>query len=370
MEQRNEKELLTTEPPAAKQTVLSAPVDIRSVMLTGLFVLALFYSLYLASEFVLPVILALLLNFLLRPAVRFLRKARVPEAVGAAVILLGFVGVLAFGFYQLSGPASRWIGEAPKALRRVENEVKSWRGPVQEMSRAADQVERITTVGPEKRTETVELKEPSLADSLVSGTRSAVAGIVVVLLLLYFLLASGDLFLNKMVRVLPTLKDKKTAVQAAYEMEDQISVYLTTVMAINVGLGIAEASAMYLIGMPNAVLWGLMATLFNFVPYLGAIVGGAVVGTVAFVTFGEIQWAVLAAGVYLAITMIEGGLVTPMLLARRLTLNPVVLLIGVIFWGWLWGIPGALIAVPLMVTFKILCDHIKPLAPIGEFMGE
>jgi len=369
MTKENNKELAAPGP-ARDQTVLGQTVDIRSVMLTGLFMLALFYTLYLASEFILPVILALLLDFLLRPAVRVLRKARIPEAVGAAVILLAFLSLLAFGFYQLSGPAGRWIAEAPKALRRIETEVKSWRGPVQQMSKAAEQVDRITTVTPEKRVETVELKQPSLIDSLVSGTRSAIAGVVVVMLLLYFLLASGDLFLTKLVRVLPTLTDKKTAVQAAYEMEDQVSVYLTTVTAINIGLGIAEASAMYLIGMPNPVLWGLMATVFNFVPYLGALVGATVIGTVGFVTFGEPQWAALAAGLYLLITSIEGGFVTPMLLARRLTLNPVVVLIGVIFWGWLWGIAGTLIAVPLMVTFKILCDHIKPLAPIGEFMGQ
>lgn len=369
MEQQNQKQVQATEPDA-EQTVLSSPIDIRSVMLTGLFVLALFYTFYLASEFVLPLVLALLLNFLLRPAVRALRKARVPEAVGAGIILIGFLAIVAFGFYQLSGPASRWIAEAPKALRLIETEVKSWRGPVQQVSKAAQQVERITTVGPEKQSRTVELKEPSLVDSLVRGTRSVVAGVVVVVLLLYFLLASGDLFLKKLVRVLPRLEDKKKAVQAAYEMEEQISVYLTTVTAINIGLGVAEAVAMYLIGMPNPMLWGLMATMFNFVPYLGALVGGAVVGTVTFITFGEVQWAALAAGVYLGITMIEGGLLTPMLLARRLTLNPVVVLVGVIFWGWLWGIAGTFIAVPLMVTVKILCDHIKPLAPIGEFMGD
>ncbi len=362
------------EPPAprarADKPALNPTVDIRSVAITGLFVLALFYTLYLASEFILPVVLALLLNFLLRPAVRVLRKARIPEAVGAAIILLAFLSVLAFGFYQLSGPASQWIAEAPKALRRIETELKTWRGPVQQMSKAAEQVDRITTVTPEKSVGTVELKQPSLIDSLVSGTRSAIAGVVVVMLLLYFLLASGDLFLTKLIRVLPTLTDRKTAVQAAYKMEDQVSVYLTTVTAINIGLGVAEAGAMYLIGMPNPVLWGLMATVFNFAPYLGALVGATVIGTVAFVTFGGVQWAAIAAGLYLLITSIEGGLITPMLLARRLTLNPVVVLIGVIFWGWLWGIAGTLIAVPLMVTFKILCDHIKPLAPIGEFMGQ
>jgi len=176
--------------------------------------------------------------------------------------------------------------------------------------------------------------------------------------------------LDKAVRALPTLTDKKRAVGIANNMEEHISRYLLAVTAINVGLGVAETVAMYLLGMPNPVLWGVMAAVFNFVPYLGALVGGVMIGMAGYVHAGEIEWGLLVGAVYFGITSIEGGFVTPMLLAHRLTLNPVILLVGVIFWGWLWGIPGTLLAVPLMSSFKILCDHIEPLAPIGEFLGQ
>ncbi len=348
------------------------PVDSRSprsVMITGLFILALFYTLYLARDFFLPIILAILLHFLLRPAVRLLKKARLPEELGAALVLIVLISAFGFGFYELSGPASTWIAQAPPTLQGIENEIRNMQGPVQQVKKAADQVERITGMEADSKATQVQLREPPLSDALFEGTRAVATTLIVMILLLYFLLASGDLFLEKAVRVLPTLTDKKRAVGIANNMEEHISRYLLSVTAINAGLGVAEASAMFLLGMPNAVLWGVMAAVFNFVPYLGALTGSVTVGMVGYVHSGKLEWGLIVAGVYLGITAIEGGVVTPLLLARSLTLNPVVLLLGVIFWGWLWGIPGTLLAVPLMSSIKIFCDHIEPLAPIGEFLG-
>lgn len=341
----------------------------RSLMMTGLFILALFYTLYLARDLFLPIVLAVLLHFLLRPAVRALKKVRIPEEVGAALILAVLIAGFGFGFYQLSWPASEWLSQAPPVLRKIENEVKQWRGPVQDVKKAADQVERITGMEAASKTPEVQLREPNLSETLFAGTRAAVATLVVMVLLLYFLLASGDLFLEKAVKALPTLTDKKRAVGIANNMEEHISRYLLSITAINVGLGVAEALGMFLLGMPNPILWGVMAAFFNFVPYLGALAGSVTIGIVGYLHAGDLEWGILAGAVYFGITAIEGGFVTPMLLARRLTLNPVVLLVGVIFWGWLWGIPGTLLAVPLISSFKILCDHIEPLAPIGEFLG-
>lgn len=341
----------------------------RSVMMTGLFILALFYTLYLARDFFLPIILAILLHFLLRPAVRLLKKGRVPEQLGAALVLIVLLSGFGFGFYELSGPASTWIAQVPPTLKKVEAEIRQLRGPVQQVKKAADQVERITGIDKDSSAPEVQLRQPDLIDTLFQGTRAFVTTFVVMILLLYFLLASGDLFLEKAVRVLPTLTDKKRAVGIANNMEEHISRYLLSVAAINSGLGIAEGFAMFFLGMPNAVLWGAMAALFNFVPYLGALTGSVIVGMVGYLHSGRIEWGFIVAGVYWGITAIEGGFVTPMILAHSLTLNPVVLLLGVIFWGWLWGIPGTLLAVPLMSSIKIFCDHIEPLAPIGEFLG-
>jgi predicted PurR-regulated permease PerM len=343
------------------------PLDIRSLTLTGLFVLASFYTVYFARTLILPVIVAILLSFLLAPLVRGLKKARISERMGAALVMIGLAFLVGFGFYQLSGPAAQWMEQAPESLRRIEADLRLLQKPVEKVTEAAEQVERITTVG--EAPERVEVAQPSLTDSLFAGTRDAVAALAVVFVLLYFLLASGDLFLRKLIKVLPRFEDKKKAVQVAQRLEKQISLYLVSITLINTGLGVAVGIAMYLIGMPSPILWGVMAAAFNFVPYLGALVGISVVTLVAYVTFQDIGWAFMTGGAYLSLTALEGNFITPMLLAKRLTLNPVVVFLSLLFWLWLWGIPGGLLAVPILATFKIICDEIGPLAPIGEFLG-
>ncbi len=185
------------------------------------------------------------------------------------------------------------------------------------------------------------------------------------LVLLYFLLASGDLFLRKLIRVLTTLEDKKRAVEIARRLQEDISLYLLTITLINLGLGVAEGIAMHLLGMPNPLLWGVIAAILNFIPYLGAMVGMAVIAAVAALTFQTPGQILLPPLVYFLLTAAEGYLITPHIIGRRLTLNPVMILLGLIFWGWMWGIVGAIVAVPLLVSFKILCDHIPQLGTHG-----
>jgi predicted PurR-regulated permease PerM len=190
-----------------------------------------------------------------------------------------------------------------------------------------------------------------------------------VVVLLYFLLASGDLFLRKLVRVLPHPEDKKRAVEIARRLRQDISIYLRTITLINIGLGVAEGTAMHLLGMPNPMLWGVMATVFNFVPYLGAMAGIVVIAAVATLSFETPAQYILPPIVYFLLTALEGYFITPVIVGRRLTLNPVVILMGLFLWGWIWGIPGAVLAVPMLASFKIVCDHIPPLTPVGEFLG-
>jgi predicted PurR-regulated permease PerM len=188
-------------------------------------------------------------------------------------------------------------------------------------------------------------------------------------ILLYFLLVSGDLFLRKLVRVTPTLAGKRKAVEVAHRVQGDLARYLATITAINVGLGVAGGLAMALLGMPNPALWGAMAALFNFVPYVGAVVGTGIVGVVAALTFGDGPRWLAAPLVYFALTGLEGYLVTPMILGQRLRLNPVAILLGLLFWGWLWGIAGAFLAVPLLVALKILSENLPRLEPVNEFLG-
>jgi len=348
------------------------PIDVRSIALTGLLTLATVYTLYFARSFLFPVVLAVLLSFLLAPVMRALRRIHVPQPIAAAIVMLTLVGTTLYGIYALSGPASSWIALVPQSVRKIDDKVRALRRPVQKMNQAAEQVQHLATVGdatPDPNVQKVEIKEAGIAESVFSVTQGFFAGGMVVVILLYFLLASGDLFLRKLVRVLPRLEDKKVAVEIARQIEDQISSYLLTVTCINVALGTVAGVVLSLIGMPNPVLWGVMIGTFNFVPYVGPFASMIVLTLVGVMTFDSIGHALVAPAVYFCIYAIEGNFITPALLGRRLSLNPVVIFLAVTFWGWLWGIGGALLAVPMLATVKIFCDEIKPLAAVAELLG-
>lgn len=342
-----------------------------TVVLTGIFVLLALYTLYFARPFLLPVAVATILNFLLSPAVRGLASIHVPRAVGAALVILVLLAVVAFGIERLSGPAAEWVRKAPQGLERIEHRVRGLRRPVEQVQEAAEKVEEEVEKlsGDGGGAQEVKVQEGTLTGALVSRTQAFVGSAVIVMILLYFLLASGDFFLRKLVRVLPRLEDKRRAVEIARQTELHISTYLSTVTLINAALGLAVALAMWAVGMPNPALWGVLAGLMNYVPYLGSLITLAVIAIASILTFEDLGRAIVAPALYFAINFTEGYFVTPTIVGRRLTLNPVVVFVGIVFWGWLWGVPGALLAVPLMATLKILCDHIQPLSPLGEFLG-
>jgi predicted PurR-regulated permease PerM len=349
--------------------LLGENADARHVALIGLFVLAVFYTLHLARDFFLPIVLAILLDFLLSPVVRALRKIGIAEPLGAGIVMLGLLGVLVVGAYRLSRPAADYIALAPESIETVQRKLQSMRGSVEQVTEAAEQVERVTGGG-EAEAQQVEIKGPSLTRQLFGGTAAFLSAATVVIFLTYFLLAVGDLFLQKLVGVLPQFGDKKVAVTIARETEAQISLYLFTTTLINIGVGIVTGFAMYLLGMPNPILWGVVAAVLNFVPYVGAVANTILLALAAFVTFEDTGRALLVPGTFLALNLIESNLVTPMIYGNRMKLNTVALFIGLVFWWYIWGIPGAILAVPIMATLKIACDHIESLSPIGEFLGK
>ncbi|HEY0513253.1 MAG TPA: AI-2E family transporter [Thermoanaerobaculia bacterium] len=349
--------------------LLEGPFGVRSIALTGLFILALFYTLYFGRAFFLPIVLSLLLSFLLSPVVRGLKKFHIPEALSAAVIVLGAVGALVFGIVQLATPAYDWAGKAPQSLRRIESRIRDLRKPVQTMSRATQQVENMTKAAGVPDTAKVQVTTESLGARVLSGATELVADAVVMFILLYFLLASGDMFLRKLIKVLPSLEDKKRAVEIARQIETEISAYLVTITLINVAVGLAVWGIMALIGVPNPLLWGALATFANYIPLLGPLTMISVLAMVGLLTFPDLPHALMPPGAFIGLHVLESYLLTPTILGRRLTLNPVVIFLGLIFWGWMWGITGALLAVPIMMVLKIFCEHSEPLAPIGEFLG-
>ncbi|HET6579618.1 MAG TPA: AI-2E family transporter [Gemmatimonadales bacterium] len=344
-------------------------IEVRSIAITGLLVLAVLYTLYFARAFLLPIVLAVLLDFLLSPIIRLLKRIRIPEPAGAALVILVLLGALGAGVYSLAEPARDWMARAPESIARVQSRLEALQRPVEQVTRTAERVEAATEVeksGPQE----VVVRGPRLSERLFGTTQSLLTGAMETVILLYFLLAAGDLFLQKLIKVLPLLRDKKKAVAIARETEASISTYLFTLTFVNIGLGLVVTLVMTLIGMPNAVLWGSLAALAEFVPYVGATVMIALLTMAGIVNFPTMGHALLVPGAYLAVNLIQANFISPMVLGRRLTLNPVAILVGLVFWWWLWGVGGAFIAVPLLATLKIFCDHIESLAPIGEFLGK
>ncbi len=344
------------------------PTEFKSIALKGLFVFACFYALYFARALILPFTLAFMLNFLLRPVVRALKKIKIPELAGAALVLVVVLGAVGYGAVKLSKPAAEWIDKAPESLHRIELKVDFLRKPIEGVNRAAEELKRIVTPGAEKKME-VEIKHPGLPDTVLTGTQEVIAKSSVMFILLYFLLGSGDLFIRKFVNLFPDDHRKKSVLKITRAVEQNVSRYLFTVTVINASMGILIGIGMYIIGMPNPVLWGVMAGFLVFLPYLGALIGVSIVTFVAFLTFDSLGQVLLVPAIYVALEILQGQFVTPIILGLRFALNPVAVFIWVIFWGWLWGTVGALLAAPMLTIFKILCDHIRPLAPIGEFLG-
>jgi predicted PurR-regulated permease PerM len=346
-----------------------------TVSMVILTVLALMYTLYFARDFLLPIVFAVLLNFLLSPVVRTLARVHVPPPISAGLVIIALIGLLTLGVYELAGPVERWAAQAPQTLSTAEGKLSKLVRPIQRASKTAEQVANAAskTAGvtePAVRTREVIVQGPSLLARAFGTTQHAMASILEVVILLYFLLAAGDLFLQKLIKVLPSSGEKRKAVQIARETEASISTYLLTAAAVNFVEGLIVAGVMYLLGMPNPFLWGALVMVFEFIPYLGALVMVIILTVAAITTFDSVGQALLVPGSFLLINLVQGNLVSPLLLGHRLALNPVALFVGLAFWFWVWGVPGAFIAVPLLATFKIFCDHIEALASVGEFLGK
>ena len=213
------------------------------------------------------------------------------------------------------------------------------------------------------------IAQPGLLDSAVNTIASAGASAMVALVLALFLLSSNEMFYRKIVATFPRFDDKKRALTTVYDIERKVSRYLFTITIINACLGIAIGSVLYLIGVKDALIWGVLAFLLNYLPFLGMAVGTALVGVLAIVQFDSLTHALLAPAAYFTLNSIEGQLITPTVVGRRLELNTVSVFLTVVFWGWLWGIPGALMAVPFLVLVKVICDNVETLGTLGRFLG-
>ncbi|HXF15676.1 MAG TPA: AI-2E family transporter [Burkholderiales bacterium] len=335
----------------------------------GLFILAALYAFHFARALLLPITLAVLFSLLLSPIVSWLRKWRVPEPAGAAVVLVALLSGIVTAFYSLAEPAAAWLEKAPESLTVAEDKVRKFLQPVTQVQRAADKIEAITRTTSSKKPREVVVQAPGFGVWITSQTPYLITGTVSTLVLLYFLLASGDLFLRKTVKLIPTLRNKIHAVEVGNEVQRELGRYFVTVSLINAGLGIATAIVMKALGMPNPLLWGALAMLLNYIPYLGPTVCLGVLSMAALMSFDDFShiWPVPAA--FVTLVVVEGQLVQPFIVGRSLSLNPVMVFSAFLVLGWLWGIAGMFVAVPILVTLKVVCDHVERFAAMGEYLG-
>jgi len=346
--------------------LLQKPFDVRSIALTGLFILAVFYTIYFMRSILLPIVLALLLSYLLRPIVRGLAKLKIPLTVSAAVILIGLLVLVGYGISAVATPTVAWLQKAPAGLAELQHKLRPVKKSVAQVTQATSEIEKLATTNAESKA--VEVKQHPITETFVTRTPEFVASAVFLVILLYFLLVYDQVFIAKLVKLLPTLSDKKAAVGIAQDIESQVSRYLFTITAINACLGLAVGTAVGLLGLRNPLMWGVMVALLNFVPYLGALTGIICMTIGAVLSFDSLGYALIFPAVYLAFGTLEGSFITPWIMGRSLTLNPVIILLSLTFWGWMWGIVGIILAVPILAAFKIFCAHIKPMEPLAEFL--
>lgn len=336
----------------------------------ALLVLGTIAFLYFARPVVLPLFLACVAGMALKPLIRWLSYCHIPPGLSAAVVLCLLVFAIGIGFFQLGRPAIAWMNDAPAHMTELRQRVQKMFPRVARFSQAADAVNNMGAAEEEqKKVTTVELKTSRVPSTLINWTGTILAGVGETLVLLYLLLASGDLFLQKLVHVMPTFREKKSAVEITREIQQNISNYLFSVSLINIGLGAVVSGGLYWMGVPNAVMWGVLVAILNFVPYFGPVAGIILLSTVGLLTFDTLWRGLLPPAWYLLLHLLEANFITPILLGRRFTLNPVVIFVSLIFWTWLWGVPGALLSVPILVSIKVVCDRVPALASVSELFA-
>ena len=368
--------------------VIHMPVDVRSLSITTIAVLATILMLQYARPVLIPVVLAVLISYVLAPAVTSLARHHVPRVIGAFVIIAILCSALAFGAYTLTDDAVRIIDDLPTVAEKLRQ--RSMRsntprtgdeGLLQKMQDAATEIDetaaKAATPAPAPRqVQRVQIVDPPFraSDYLWSGGRGLLnffAQFAIVLFLVYFLLVTNDLFKRKIVSIAgPTLTKKKISVQIMDEINSQISSFLRVQVITSLIVAGATGATLWWFGLQNYVLWGLLAGVFNSIPYIGPIVVSGGLAVVAFIQFDDLVRTAYVSGAAMVITSLEGWLLTPLLMSRASQMNPVAIFIGLLFWSWVWGVWGTILAVPMLMTLKAICDRVEDLQPIGELLGE
>ena len=326
-------------------------------------------ALYFAKDVVLPILIGSILALTLSPTVRTLERKGIAPPISALALILALGVVVAGGAFVASGPMAELIGRAPQLGEELKAKFVSLASSVDVIRNATDQVDKLTSQTSDQSVQRVTIEAPVLLNAAVSNAATVLSSASVALVLALFILASGDMFYVKLIEAFPKFGDKKRALRIAYGIEQSVARYLLTVTLINAGLGSVVGVAMLSVGMPQPLVWAAAAFLFNFLPYVGPVIGIGLSGAVAVATFPALPHALLVPGLYAAAALLEGQFLTPVVLGRRIQLNTVAMFLTLVFWGWLWGIAGAFMAMPFLVCLKVICDNVEPLWTLGNFLS-
>jgi len=370
--------------PGEPAPLLASPVDLRSASLFLVAVLASLAALYLARMVFVPLVMGALLSYALAPLVDRMVRLHVPRALAAAILLCGIVAAVGATTYVLKDDALELIDALPEMALKLRHALDGTQGPtttIEHLQEAVGTIERTTessssTLEPDRDVAKVQIERPkvNVRDYIVLGTlglAGAAGMIAVVFFLAFFLLAAGDNFRRKMVKLAgPQISNKKLTLHALNEIDSQIQRYMLVQVLTSSLVGLATWLVFLWIGIDHAAVWGAVAFVSNFIPYLGSIFITGAAMLAGFMQFGTFEMALLIGGASLLINSVEGYLLTPWLTSRSIRMNPVVVFAGVLFWGWLWGIWGLFLGVPILVVIKVVCDRMEKFRAIGELLGE
>jgi predicted PurR-regulated permease PerM len=380
----SDPEATASNSPVPEAPAIRMPVDIRSAALTVLAGLAIILVLQYAQAMIIPIVLAVLISYALEPIIAWLERRRVPRALSAAIVLLSLVAAGGWLLYGLRSQATAIVEQLPQAARRfrqsVENDRPTAASAIQQVQKAATELERAANSAaappPPTGIQRVQVEAPpiNIGDYVMWGSIGVVAAagqLVLILFLVYFLLSSGDLYRRKLVKIVgPSLTDKKVTVQILQEIDRQIEMFLIVEVFTSVIVGLATWLAFHALGVEQAAVWGVLAGLFNSIPYFGPVIVTGATSVVGFLQFGSVRMAITVGAVSLVITSLEGFLLTPWLTSRATRMNAVAIFVGLLFWGWVWNVWGMLLAVPMLMVMKVVCDHVDDFKGIGELLGD
>ena len=338
------------------------PPVVQLRRLVGMLVAAvLLYTCYFAASLLLPILIAAFTAMLLNPLLRLLRRLWMPGWLAALLVVGGLVAALAGVGLLLYEPAMETARDLPREMRQVAPKLRQLVQPIEEASRVTDALQTIQTTRPDAPRQVEVVPARPTFTEVLSSSGETLAQVLAAMILVYFFLVFGEALLRRAVEIAPTLAQKRITVEIVRNIQSDMSRYMLTITIINLALGLTTAGVMWLLGMPSPLLWGAVAGLLNYAPYVGPVAAALVLAVAGLFHFDSLGAALLPSAAYLGLNAVEGQFLTPLLLGNSLSLNPVIILLWLMFWGWLWGIPGFLLGVPMLVCFKIICARIEGL---------